>query len=325
MIPVLRPSPDLRVRVWGGTRLGVGAGGQPIGEAWVAGPTSRVPGPAEGVPDRDRAAPTLDELAAEMGRGLVGSRSPWEDRFPLLVKLLDPADWLSVQVHPDDDLARRLAGPDGVGKTEAWYVLEADPGSQLLVGVQAGIGEDRVRAALRTGGLAAILERVAASPGDTILVPAGTLHAVGPGLLLYELQQPSDLTYRADDWGRPATPERPLHTEEALASWQPGVHPVIGHAAEPSSAARQQLVACGHFVMERLSARPGEPVLLDTAGASPHVITALPGSRLAIEGDDWREVIGPLESVVVAAGAGRYRVATDTAGGETALLARLPD
>lgn len=325
MFPVLRPSPDLRVRVWGGSRLGAGPDGQPIGEAWIAGPTSRVPGLAMGAPGRAGAAPTLDELAAEMGRGLVGARSPWPDRFPLLVKLLDPADWLSVQVHPDDDLARRLAGPDGVGKTEAWYVLDADPGAELLLGVQPNIADDRVRAAIRAGGLAALLERVAVSPGDTVLVPAGTLHAVGPGLLLYELQQPSDLTYRADDWGRPATPERPLHIAETLAAWQPGAQPVLGRAAAAAPTGREELVRCRHFVMERLHTRRGGPVVLDPAGSSPHVLTALPGSHLVIEGDGWHEEIGPLETAVVAAAAGPYRAATAAGDRATALLARLPD
>ncbi len=324
MIPVLRPSPDLRPRVWGGTRLGAGPGGQPIGEAWIAGPTSRVPAAATGAQDASGAAPTLDDLAARLGRGLVGSRSPWPDRFPLLVKLLDPAEWLSVQVHPDDDLALRLAGPDGVGKTEAWYVLDADPGAELLVGVQANVADDRVRAAIRSGGLAALLGRVTVVVGDTVLVPAGTLHAVGPGLLLYELQQPSDLTYRADDWGRPATPERPLHIEETLASWQPGVDPVIGHAVEPASAGRQELVRCGHFVMERLDARRGAAVPLDPAGESPHILTALPGSSVAIEGREWHEEIGPLQTLVVAADAGPYRVAAAEGEVGTALLARLP-
>ncbi len=324
MIPVLRPSPDLRTRVWGGTRLGTGPGGEPIGEAWVAGPTSRVAGGATGAKGAAD-APTLDELAARLGRGLVGSRSPWPDRFPLLVKFLDPADWLSVQVHPDDRLALRLAGPDGVGKTEAWYVLDAVAGAELLVGVQPDVADDRVRAAIRTGGLTALLERVPASRGDTVLVPAGTLHAVGPGLLLYELQQPSDLTYRADDWGRPATPERPLHIEETLAAWQPGVRPVIDHAVDSASVGRQELVRCLHFVMERLDARRGESVLLDPAGASTHIVTALAGSCVAIEGGDWHEEIGPLETVVVAAEAGPYRFATVAGEAGIALLARLPD
>jgi mannose-6-phosphate isomerase len=182
---VLRPDPDLRARVWGGRRLAHESSSGPIGEAWIAGPTSRVGvEQPEGKSSRGRSVPggaaTFDELAALHGRSFVGSRSPWPDRIPLLVKLLDPAGWLSVQVHPDDDLARQLAGPGAVGKTEAWRVLEVE----LLVGVRPGAADAQVRAAIRRGGLAALLQRLTLSPGDTVLVPAGTLLAVGPGVFL---------------------------------------------------------------------------------------------------------------------------------------------
>jgi len=339
MVPVLRPVPDLRVRVWGGTRLGAPTAAGPIGEAWVAGPTSRLPGPP------GAAGPTLDELASRLGRELVGRASPWPDRFPLLVKLVDTAEWLSVQVHPDDATARRLAGPGAVGKTEAWFVLDAAPGAELLVGIRAGVPAEQVRAAIGGGGLTALLERVAPSPGDTILVPAGTLHAVGPGVFLYELQQPSDLTYRADDWGRPATPQRPLHVDETLASWDPSTAPLMARPPAGPLVPRHELVECRQFVMELLApgdglmARgPGDggpdaiapgAVALDPGGVTPHVLTALARSRVVVEGAGWREELGPLESIVVAASAGPYRVAAAGSGAAgsgpaIALLARLP-
>ncbi len=120
----LRIIPDLRTRVWGGTRLSHSPeGGMPIGEAWLAGPSSQVlDGPAAGA--------TLDELAASLGARLTGCDAPDTGRFPLLAKIIDPAEWLSVQVHPDDEQARRLEGPSAVGKTEAWYVIDAAPGAE---------------------------------------------------------------------------------------------------------------------------------------------------------------------------------------------------
>jgi mannose-6-phosphate isomerase len=217
MPTILRPVPDLRERVWGGRRLGAPRG-QPIGEAWVAGPASLV---ADG-PDAGR---TLAEVADREGAAFVG-RNAWMrtgDRFPLLVKLLDPAAWLSIQVHPDDLTARQLEGPEALGKTEAWYVLDAAPDAELIVGVRGRIGEAAVRAAMAAGdgSIVPLLARFHPRAGDAVALPAGTLHAVGPGVFLYEVQQPSDLTYRCDDWGRPATPERPLHVTQALASVRP--------------------------------------------------------------------------------------------------------
>ena len=158
-------------------------------------------------------------------------------RFPLLVKLLDPAGWLSVQVHPDDALAHRLGGPDAVGKAEAWYVIEADPDAELLVGVRPSVREADLREAMRRGAATTdLLARQAVAAGDAVMIPPGTLHAVGPGVLLYEVQQPSDLTYRVDDWGRPATPDRPLHTAEALAAVAPDSRPAVRRGGDRRTA-----------------------------------------------------------------------------------------
>jgi hypothetical protein len=164
MPTILRPVPDLRERVWGGRRLGPPRG-QPIGEAWVAGPASLI---ADG-PDAGR---TLAEVADREGAAFVG-RNAWMrtgDRFPLLVKLLDPAAWLSIQVHPDDVTARRLEGPEALGKTEAWYVLDAAPDSELIVGVRGRIGEAAVRAAMAAGGgsIVPLLARFRPRAGDAV-------------------------------------------------------------------------------------------------------------------------------------------------------------
>jgi mannose-6-phosphate isomerase len=325
----LRIVPDLRERVWGGTRLsprGPAAAGPPapgalpIGEAWLAGPSSRVlDGPAAGA--------SLDELAASLGSRLTGSDAREPGRFPLLAKIIDASEWLSVQVHPDDDQARRLEGPAAVGKTEAWCVLDAAPGAGILLGVRPGVPPERVGQAIREGGLADLLERREVRRGESYLVPAGTLHAIGPGVLVYEIQQPSDITYRCDDWGRPPTPARPIHVAQSLECMRP--EPWRGARRSISGAtARGLLVRSVHFVLEYLRPAAGELAPCHPAMASLHLLTSVTG-QVVVCGDGWEARLALFETLVVPADAGEYRV-TDAGGADGAtqdpivLLARLP-
>lgn len=306
MIP-FRPVPLARERVWGGTRFGP-PGMLPIGELWLAGPSLVVA-------DGPYAGQTLDALASELGPALIGSAAPLDPgpRFPLLLKLLDPAAWLSVQVHPNDTAARRLAGPDAVGKTEAWYVLEAEPGAQLLAGARPGVREVDLRTAIRGGAATTgFLVRHPVTAGDVVLVPAGTLHAIGPGLLLYELQQPSDLTYRVDDWGRPASRARPLHTQEALASVAPRSRPTVR-----STVGGGRVVACRHFTLDIFDA----PASLGPAGRTVQLVTAV-GAPAEMAGTGWSERLEPLETIVVPAAAGAWELRPGPGG--RALVAGLP-
>jgi len=291
-----------------------------VGEAWLAGPWSEVL-------DSEAEVVTLEQLAATQGARLTGHDAVVPDRFPLLAKIIDPAAWLSVQVHPDDDQARRLEGPSAIGKSEAWYVIEAAPGAEILLGVRPGVQPEAVRRAIREGGLADLLERRQVAAGQAYLVAAGTLHAIGPGVLVYEIQQPSDITYRCDDWGRPQSVERPLHIEQALACvrpapWQDRVR------SSSSPAARGILVACEHFVLEYVRPAADAPVPCDPGMTSLHMLTAARGSA-RVQGDGWEETLQPFDTLVVAACGGPYQIeAADLAGGEDAealvLLARLP-
>ena len=317
----LRIIPDLRTRVWGGTRLSPSPeGGMPIGEAWLAGPSSQVlDGPAAGA--------TLDELAASLGARLTGCDAPDAGRFPLLAKIIDPAEWLSVQVHPDDEQARRLEGPSAVGKTEAWYVIDAAPGAEILLGVRPSVPPETVRQAIRSGGLADLLERRRVRRGESYLVPAGTLHAIGPGVLVYEIQQPSDITYRCDDWGRPPTAARPIHVAQSLecARAEPWRGPV---RSSSGPAARGLLVRCAHFVLEYLRPAAAELPPCDPAMASLHVLTVVTGQAV-VRGNDWDERLAPYETLVIPADAGEYRVTVAGHGpGATTdpivVMARLP-
>jgi len=325
MATILRPVPDLRERVWGGRRLGPPRGA-PIGEAWVAGPSNVV---ADG-PDEGR---TLADIAARDGATFVGRNAGARtgDRFPLLVKLLDPAAWLSVQVHPDDETALRLEGPEAIGKAEAWFVLDAIPGAEVLAGVRAGVPESAVRTAIAagSGSLPPLLIRHRARAGDIIPIPAGTLHAVGPGVFLYEVQQPSDVTYRCDDWGRLATPERPLHVAQALASVRPASRSRVRHAPTVD---RATVVEFEEFILEQVVVGPDRAATLNPGGASVHVVTALDGPiRLVASPPDTSDrvhvdpepmVLGGLETAVVSAAVVAYTI--DAPSRARVLVARVP-
>src|ERR671927_1165823 len=211
---LFRLEPQYRERVWGGRRLK--AADPPVGEAWVAFGESRVAG-------GDYEGKTVAELSEEYGAEFLGGAAAerYGTRFPLLVKLLDCADWLSVQVHPNDEQARRLVGPEEFGKSEAWHFIEAEPGATIYAGVRAGTSKEELEAAIRGGRVLEVAEQLEVKAGETVYIPAGTLHALGPGLLLYEVQQSSDTTYRVYDWDRPASAGRELHVEQSVAVTNP--------------------------------------------------------------------------------------------------------
>jgi mannose-6-phosphate isomerase len=176
-----------------------------IGEAWLTGDDCQVAnGPLAGQ--------SLSNLSKEFGADLVGAAAPDPHRFPLLLKFLFPAEKLSVQVHPDDETARRFGEP--WGKTECWYVAHASPGSQVALGLKRGVTRAQFAEAIRGNQAEGLLNWINLEPGDMIYVAGGTVHTLGPGSVLVETQQQSDTTYRLYDYGRP----RELHLERGLAS-----------------------------------------------------------------------------------------------------------
>ncbi|GGL70298.1 mannose-6-phosphate isomerase [Deinococcus aerolatus] len=288
-------------RVWGGTRL-IPEGsddGRKIGEAWVVGEDNRVAG-------GPHAGQTLAELSNRFPAALLGSRAT-SPRFPLLIKLLDCAEWLSVQVHPDDTQARRLEGQGFLGKTEAWQVLDADEGAQIIAGIQNGTSQDTLSAAILAG---KVMEHVAYTPvhaGDTFLIPAGTVHALGPGVFLYEVQQTSDLTYRIHDWDRPAAAGRALHLSQSAEVARPW--PAPASPPPPAGDAVQELTRCDYFVLERLKNQAGT-LTGDTAGQSFHVLTVTRGEA-QVEAGGERSTLGPYGSLLLPAAVGDYVLSGD--------------
>jgi mannose-6-phosphate isomerase len=204
---------------------------------------------------------SLAELAREYGADLVGTRSfaRYGDDFPLLAKFIDAADRLSIQVHPDDAYAHTREIATGFhGKTEAWYILDAIPGADVTYGLSRPSDRAAFAATVRDGALEDLVQRVPVAPGDVIFVPAGTIHAINAGIMLFEIQQKSDLTYRVYDYNRrdPKTGQlRELHLEKALdvSDFGPARYGKVSTLA--LSPGRDLLVACPYFAMERLDLR----------------------------------------------------------------------
>jgi mannose-6-phosphate isomerase len=252
-------TPEFRTRPWGARDLApiydkhVHPGEEPIGEVWLTGDDCRVAnGPLRGT--------SLKDLCRRLGRDFVGSAAANSDRFPLLIKFLFPRDKLSVQVHPDDEGARRLGQP--CGKTECWYVLQAEPGAQVGLGLKPGATRAQFEEAIRQTRAEELLNWLDIQPGELIYVEAGTVHAIGPGSVLVETQQNSDTTYRLYDYGRP----RELHVREGLQALKERTKAGKVKLA-PAQDSRVQLVASSCFVVEKFSCKQKQ----DFAGESASV------------------------------------------------------
>jgi mannose-6-phosphate isomerase len=234
----LRLKPWFSERVWGKRDLRPWYSdivtAEPIGEAWLTGPQCLVEsGPFQGK--------TLAEVGITTGR-----------EFPLLVKLLFPAEKLSVQVHPDDAQAAQLG--ERRGKTECWYVLEAEPRAYVSLGLKQGTGIAEVKAGVIDGTMEKFLEQVPVAAGDMLFVDAGTVHAIGPGVVLLETQQTSDVTYRLFDYGRP----RELHLEKGLQVMKAKTS--AGKIAPKRMAGFTRLIEQRYFVVDRFDVKAAERV-----------------------------------------------------------------
>ncbi len=180
-----------------------------VGEVWITDDTSCfLNGPVAGM--------TLAEVSKQYGQELHGSNWPGR-RFPILSKYIFTSDWLSVQVHPDDDYAS-LHDPGNVGKCEMWYIVRSEPNASLMVGQKPGVTKKDLEAAFQSGTSRGLLDHYQPEAGEAIYIPPGTVHALGPGLVLFEVEENSDLTYRLDDFGRPGLDgkQRPLHLKKGL-------------------------------------------------------------------------------------------------------------
>ena len=272
----LRFDPIYQYRLWGGRQLAdvlhtpLPVEG-PIGEAWLLSDRQDhqslvTDGPLKGWGIR--------QLLEQFPEQVMGTRAGRFARFPLLLKFIDARDLLSVQVHPSDQQARYLP-PGETGKTEAWVVLRAGPESLLYAGLRPGTTADSLRLALRNGTAANTLACLVPKPGDAVLLPAGTVHALGGGVVVFEVQQNSDVTFRLYDWDHvdaKTGQRRALQVDQAIACTdfdQGALGPVVP-VVETTTPDRERLIDCEHFCLWR------------TRGESPFTVGAVGVPRLLV-------------------------------------------
>ena len=287
-----RLKPTFSPRIWGRDSLApwyASTGmNERVGEAWLTGPESVVE-------TGEFAGKTLAEVAPALG---LSAQSGDNGEFPLLVKILFPNDKLSVQVHPDD--AQAQANGLARGKTECWYVLEAEPGASVACGLKDGVDVSDMKQAIADGTLESLLRNVPVSGGDLVFVDAGTVHAIGPGVTLLEVQQTSDTTYRLYDYGRP----RELHLEQGLAVTK--TETGAGKIAPKTMDGFTRLIAAQYFVVDRYELAAGESARVTNPSAGCVVGLTGRGSVSGVE-------IVPGEAVVLPQGAS----AVESTGGVT--------
>jgi mannose-6-phosphate isomerase len=318
-----RLAPVFVPRLWGARNLAplfaAPAGGEPVGEVWLTGERCALAGGAY-------AGRSLGEAWPAMPPEWTGTCIRGAPRIPLLVKFIFPEDKLSVQVHPDDEYARRHeAAAGGSGKTEMWYAVSARDGAELRLGLEDGVTRERFRQALTEGTAERCLRSFAVRAGDAFFVPAGTAHTIGPGMALCEVQQHSDITYRVFDYHRVQADgmPRPLHIPQALEVMRFGEQ--SGGRCEPLRAqhgavAEELYAACRYFAVERWEfARPVERT---TTRERFELLIVLSG-RGRVESGGEAAAYGPAEGWFLPAGLGTYRLAPETA--TTLLRAYVPD
>lgn len=296
-----RVSPFFSPRPWGTRDLSPWyeyRPAEPVGEAWLTGPQCLV----ETGPEQGR---TLAEVAAAYPGALLGPHRNGVGDYPLLLKILFPHEKLSVQVHPDDALAQQIGEPRG--KTECWYVLDAEPGAAVALGMKPGTTVDAMRAAITSHTLEEMVEQVPVRRGDMIFVDAGTVHAIGPGVVLLETQQTSDTTYRLYDYGRP----RELHIDRGLAATR--LKTAAGKVAPRAEGARTRLIEQKYFTVDRLEVDRGRSFQSEPPAGVPHALVAIEGSAVLHAAGGEAVDLLPGRAVVVPAAVPAYRIEADGA------------
>jgi mannose-6-phosphate isomerase len=271
-------SPVFDARPWGTTDLSPiypnHHFSEKIGEAWLTGDHGKVAnGPLAGK--------SLAELTVEYGQRLVGDAARDASRFPLLVKFLFPQEKLSVQVHPDDEAARRAGQP--CGKTECWYVAHAKAGAQIGLGLKPGVTRAQLESAIGENRAEELLNWIKVYTGEMIYVAAGTVHTLGPGSIIVETQQQSDITYRLYDYGRP----RELHLKEGLAVVKEKVASgkVIRPAPSQLNGGKNllaPLILAPYFRVEKYELKGSLMLSTDAGGGkrSPQILVAVEGCAM---------------------------------------------
>lgn len=323
----LRFKPLFRRYIWGGRRL-ADVLGKPIGDETAAESWEVVDHQDDQsvVSYGELAGSTLSQLLSQHGTDLVGEQllgrinsselpSHLQNRFPLLLKFLDANRHLSVQVHPDDQYGATLSPPD-LGKTEAWYVMHADPGARIFAGLKDGVTAESFRAAIEAGETESLLHSFEPAKGDCVFIRAGTMHAIGEGLLIAEIQQASNTTFRVYDWGRVGTDgnPRPLHIEQAIKATNFARGPVQSEQPKPADRdGWNTIVACEKFVMNRGTISEPQSI----GGDGKFRILAVTSGEMTVEGDPSGAAMSLSDTMLLPACLGP---ATLTPNGEAEVL-----
>lgn len=248
-------APYLKSVIWGGEQIapykGIETSQHEIGESWEI---SGVPGHVSVVDRGPLKGKTLSELIDIYGADLVGADvyKKYGKEFPLLIKIIDAKADLSVQVHPDDELAHKRHNCPG--KTEMWYIMKTAPGAKIYAGLKEKITPDEYERRVADNSIMDVIAAYDSAPGDVFFLPAGRIHAIGAGNLLAEIQETSDITYRIYDYDRRGADGKPreLHTEQARDAIDYTVYPDYRNAPVSSSEKEVDLVNCSHFDVRRI-------------------------------------------------------------------------
>lgn len=302
MLYPLKFKPLFHERIWGGDLLGKMnkklPEGKVIGESWEL---SGVPGNLSVVSNGKLKGNNLEELVEVYMGDLVGEKiyQRYGLVFPLLIKLIDAQDALSIQVHPDDALAAKRH--DSYGKTEMWYVVDCEPGAELYLGFNRPVTKEEYLGYVQSGTLADILARVKVKPGDAYFIPAGAIHAIGKGILIAEIQQTSDITYRVFDWNRVDAngKGRELHTELAVDAINFAPDQKFDVTAGPIANKAVKIVQCPYFttnILEVEGKAEREYVAVDS-----FVIYMVLDGKMTLKWDGGQETISKGETVLLPA------------------------
>jgi len=275
-----------------------------IGESWLTGDNCIVQ-------NGRLANRSLAELSARYKRELVGEAPGNDQRFPLLLKFLFPQEKLSVQVHPDDAAAQQAGEP--CGKTECWYVVHAEPGAEIGLGLKQGVTRDDFERSIHAQRAEDLLNWIKVSAGDMIYVAGGTVHTLGPGSIIVETQQQSDTTYRLYDYGRP----RELHLEDGLRviKEKPNsgkVRPQASQNLNGSGSRRRPLVASSYFAVEKYELSSAYEFAAAPGKSSAQIVLATEGAgTLSVPGCEPAS-FGKGDAVVVPASLSHFEVQPDS-------------
>ena len=320
----LKFKPIFKTLVWGGEKIapykGIETEQEHIGESWEL---SGVPGNESIVAEGPFAGRSIASLVQEFKGELVGQQvyERSGNQFPLLIKFIDAQKDLSIQVHPNDELAAQRHGTNG--KTEMWYVVDAQPGAALLSGLSKSITPEEYEARVADGSIVEVLARYPVKPGDVFFLPAGRIHAICSGCFIAEIQQTSDITYRIFDYNRPGLDGKPrqLHTQQAKDAIDYKVYADYRTNYTPAQDEEAELVSCPYFCTSLLDLTL--PFAKDLSEIDSFLVAMCLSGSGTLEVDGTETPIGQGETVLIPASADDLCLVPDAC--MKVLLSFIPD